>query len=105
MYNAKKKIYPDRIRYFATLQWQYPRSAMTELARVCENGAVGVMVLANIQGKKLIDPDLKPIWREIDRRGLLVLIHPATTHGSRDMELGRLLPTLGFTFGTSLAIG
>ena len=78
---------------------------MTELARVCENGAVGVMVLANIQGKKLIDPDLKPIWREIDRRGLLVLIHPATTHGSRDMELGRLLPTLGFTFGTSLAIG
>ena len=103
MYIAQK-IYPDRIRYFATLPWQYPKSALTELARACENGAVGVMVLANIQGKKLIDPDLKPIWREIDRRGLPVLIHPATPPGSRDMELGRLLPTLGFTFDTSLAI-
>ena len=52
----------------------------------------------------MIDPDLKPICREIDRRNPPVLIHPATPPGSQDMKLGRLLPTIGFTFGTSLAI-
>ena len=96
--------YPDRIRYFATLPWQHPELAVAELERACGNGAVGVMVLANIRGKALTDGDLSPIWREIDRRGLPVLVHPATPPGVKDMDLGRLLPTAGFTFDTTLAI-
>src|SRR5262245_49215023 len=36
---------PDHIRWFASLPWQYPRAATEELARVCDAGASGVMVL------------------------------------------------------------
>ena len=96
--------YPDRIRYFATLPWQHAELAVEELARACDNGAVGVMVLANIRGVTLIDPSFSLIWKEIDRRGLPVLVHPTTPPGTPDMDLGRLLPSVGFTFDTSLAI-
>ncbi len=97
--------HPDRIRYLATLPWQYPDLAIAELARACDAGAVGVMVLANIRGMTLVDAHLAPIWDEIDRRALPVLVHPTTPPGVKDMAMGRLLPTVGFTFDTSLAIG
>lgn len=102
---AAQTAYPDRIRWFATLPWQYPELALAELARACDNGAVGVFVLANIRYMTLIDPHLAPIWAEIDRRGLPVLVHPTTPPGVHEMDVGRLLPTVGFTFDTALAVG
>ncbi len=97
---------PDRIRYLASLPWQYPELAVSELIRACDNGAVGVMVLANIRGAALTDPAFEPIWREIDRRALPVFVHPTNPPGAEAMDLGplRLLPTIGFTFDTSLAV-
>jgi aminocarboxymuconate-semialdehyde decarboxylase len=41
-----QRAYPDRIRWFASLPWEYPARAVEELARSCDDGAVGVMVLA-----------------------------------------------------------
>ncbi len=100
-----QSTYPDRIRYLATLPWQHPSLAVEELARAVANRAVGVMVLANIRGMVLTDPSLKPIWREIDRLGLPVLVHPTTPPATAELSLGRLLPSVGFTFDTSLAVG
>jgi aminocarboxymuconate-semialdehyde decarboxylase len=60
--------YPDRIRWFASLPWEYPQRAIEELERSCAKGAVGVMVLANIAGKSLTDPMFAPIWAAIDKR-------------------------------------
>lgn len=97
---------PDRIRYFASLPWQYPDAAVAELGRACEDGAVGVVVLANIRGAALTDALFEPVWQEIDRRGLPVFVHPTSPPGAEAMDLGphRLLPTVGFTFDTALAI-
>lgn len=101
---------PDRIRYLASLPWQYPDLAVAELARARAGGegggAVGVMVLANIDNMALTDPHFEPVWREIDRRGLAVFVHPTDPPGSDAMDLGplRLLPTVGFTYDTTLAI-
>ena len=47
----------------------------------CSNGAIGVMVLANIAGRSLTDPLFAPIWAEIDRRALPVLVHPTDPPG------------------------
>ncbi len=74
---------PDRIRWFASLPWQYPGEAIAELARCVENGAVGVMVLGSIDGKDLVDPQFTPIWSEIDRLALPVLVHPTAPPGVR----------------------
>lgn len=101
----QQRAIPDRIRWFASLPWQYPADAIAELARCVENGAVGVMVLGSIDGKALVDQQFAPIWSEIDRRELPVLVHPTAPPGVRDMHMEgfNLIPPVGFMFDTTLA--
>ncbi len=102
---AQQTAYPDRIRWFATLPWLYPDLALAELERAIEAGAAGIFVLANLAGKTLVDPLFEPIWQAIEARALPVMLHPTTPPGIKEMEMGRLLPVVGFTFDTSLAVG
>lgn len=60
---AAQRMYPERIRWFTSLPWQHPALAVEELARTRANGAVGVMVLANIATRSLTDPLFAPIWQ------------------------------------------
>ncbi len=101
-----QKTWPDRIRWFASLPWQYPKAAVQELRRAVKAGAVGVMVIANVSGQHLTDPLFEPIWRAIDDAGLPVLVHPGAPPGSSalGMQEFQLSASLGFTFDTSLAV-
>jgi aminocarboxymuconate-semialdehyde decarboxylase len=103
---AAQRDHPDRIRWLASLPWQYPQDAVAELDRACAAGAVGVMVLANISGLSLSDSSLEPIWTEIDRRALPVLVHPSTPPGVEHLDMTRyyLVATVGFPFDTTLGI-
>ena len=98
--------WPGRIRWFASLPWQHEALALDELKRSCDNGAVGVMVLANIGGKALTDPLFEKVWKEIDRRALPVLVHPTAPPGTGELGLHefQLTAPIGFTFDTSLAV-
>jgi aminocarboxymuconate-semialdehyde decarboxylase len=98
--------YPDRIRWFTSLPWEYPQAAISELTRSCDRGAVGVMVLANVSGRSLTDPMFAPIWAEIDRRALPVLVHPTDPPGVDMMDMTKfdLSWSVGFMFDTTLAI-
>ncbi len=98
--------YPDRIRWFSSLPWEYPQRALEELVRTCDNGAIGVMVLANVSGRSLNDPFFAPVWKEIDRRSLPVLLHPTDPPGVDLMDMGQfdLSWSVGFMFDTTLAI-
>jgi aminocarboxymuconate-semialdehyde decarboxylase len=101
-----QRSYPDRIRWFTSLPWEYPARAVEELRRSCDNGAVGVMVLANIAGRSLTDPLFEPIWAEIDKRALPVLVHPTDPPGVDMMDMTKfdLSWSVGFMFDTTLAI-
>jgi aminocarboxymuconate-semialdehyde decarboxylase len=98
--------YPDRVRFLASLPWEYPDLAVAELARACEAGAVGVMVLANIAGQSLTDTRFAPVWEAIDARSLPVLVHPTAPPGTPQLDVGcfNLIPSIGFMFDTSLAV-
>lgn len=98
--------YPQRIRWFTSLPWEYPERAVEELERTCGNGAVGVMVLANISGRSLTDPMFAPIWAAIDARSLPVLVHPTDPPGVDVMDMTKfdLSWSVGFMFDTTLAI-
>lgn len=98
--------HPDRIRYLASLPWEYPDKAIDELTRACDNGAVGVMVMANVAGRHLTDEDFAPIWKAIDDRSLPVLVHPTEPPGLAEMDMRKfsLTSTVGFMFDTTLAI-
>ena len=103
---AAQIAHPDRLRWLASLPWQYPDIALAELDRACAAGASGVMVLANIDGRPLTDPKFAAIWKAIDARGLPVLVHPTAPPGVAEMEMSRfqLTASIGFTFDTSLAV-
>jgi aminocarboxymuconate-semialdehyde decarboxylase len=104
---AAQKRYPERIRFMCSLPWQHAKLALAELKRaVDELGAVGVMVLANIDGLSLTDKKFNSVWKEIDRRGLPVLVHPTAPPGTKELDVMRynLIASVGFLFDTSLAV-
>jgi aminocarboxymuconate-semialdehyde decarboxylase len=103
---AAQRAYPDRIRWFASIPWQHPRLALEELERALRAGAVGVMVLANVDGRPLTDSSFSSIWKAIDDASLPVLVHPTAPPGVRDMDLSKhnLVPPVGFIFDTTLAL-
>ncbi len=104
---AQQKRYPERIRFMCSLPWQHAKLALAELKRACDElGAVGAMVLANIDGASLTDKMFSSIWREIDRRGLPVLIHPTAPPGTKELDVAsyNLIASVGFMFDTSLAV-
>ncbi|MEY4175724.1 MAG: hypothetical protein RI900_2889 [Actinomycetota bacterium] len=98
---------PSRIRWFASLPWEYPELAVVELRRAHAAGAVGVMVLANVAGRSLTAPEFAPVWAEIDRLALPVLVHPTDPPGVASLDMGKydLTWSVGFMFDTTLAIG
>jgi aminocarboxymuconate-semialdehyde decarboxylase len=102
----QQRARPDRIRWFTSLPWQYPEEAKAELDRTVKAGAVGVMVLANIDGKDLTDPLFAPTWAEIDKLGLPVLVHPTNPQGADALHMNELglVPPIGFMVDTTVAI-
>ena len=104
---AQQKRYPDRIRFMCSLPWQHAKLAVTELKRACDElDAVGVMVLANIDGASLTNKVFSSIWKEIDRRGLPVLVHPSAPPGTKHLDVMKynLIASTGFMFDTTLAV-
>jgi aminocarboxymuconate-semialdehyde decarboxylase len=101
-----ERAYPGRIRWFTSLPWQYPVRAVEELQRTADLGASGVMVLANVAGRSLTEDAFAPIWAEIERRRLPVLIHPGEPPGAEVMDMGNydLSWSVGFMFDTTLAV-
>ena len=103
---AARVRWPDRIGFFCSLPWEHADLARSELARACDLGALGVMVLANIAGRPLTDPAFAPIWEDIERRALPVLVHPTAPPGTAELDLAayNLVASVGFVFDTTLAI-
>src|SRR5690348_12119029 len=101
-----QSTHPDRIRGFTSLQWEKRQRCREALKRTCDNGAAGVMVLANVSGRSLTDPLFAPVWAEIDRRRLPVLVHPTDPPGVDLMDMTQfdLSWSVGFMFDTTLAI-
>jgi aminocarboxymuconate-semialdehyde decarboxylase len=104
---GQSRRFPDRIRFMCSLPWQHAKLALAELKRACDElGAVGVMQLANIDGASLTDPRFAPLWKEIDRRGLPVLIHPTAPPATKHLDVMKynLIASVGFMFDTSLSV-
>jgi len=97
---------PDRIRWFASLPWEYPDVAVQELRSAHAAGAVGVMVLANVAGRSLTSSEFAPVWQEIDRLSLPVLVHPTDPPAVDRLDMSKydLTWSVGFMFDTTLAI-
>jgi 6-methylsalicylate decarboxylase len=74
--------YPTRFGYLCTLPMPDVDASLTELRRCFEKlGADGVCLHSNFDDRYLGEADFDPLWKELDRYGATVFLHPTTPAG------------------------
>ncbi len=98
--------HPKRLYGLGVLALQDVAGSQRELVRITDSTWLrGVMIGTQGAGKGLDDPVLDPVWREAERLGLAVYIHPHYGIGldSFGNHTYALNFALGFPFETSIA--
>lgn len=99
---SAQKRYPTRIRWMASLPWDFPEEAAAELKRAAALGAIGVCMITNISGRALTEPRYRSVWRQVEASGLPVFIHPTLPKTDWGLDIPALANGVGFTGETSL---
>lgn len=93
---------PERFRFVAVLPTANPAEMTTELDRVLHLGAAGVGIATNIGDYQLHAPEVRHFWREMQRRKLMVLVHPTTPCDGPENDPGTFL-SVGYPNETAMA--
>jgi 6-methylsalicylate decarboxylase len=94
-----------RFGLFASLPLPDVDAAIAEIAYCCDHLDVdGFAVLTNIGGTYLGDGAFAPVFRELDRRGARLFIHPTSPACWEQTSFGRPRPMLEFFFDTTRAV-
>jgi aminocarboxymuconate-semialdehyde decarboxylase len=97
--------HPNRFKAFASIPMDSPDDALKELHRAIDelkfNGAI---LLSNIRGRALTDPDYRPFFEEANRMKLCIFLHPMLPAYSEPFSEYVLGPLVGFPFDTTLAV-
>ena len=97
--------HPDRFGLLASLPLPDIDAAIAEIAYCCDHLDVdGFVLLTNVAGTYVSDPSFQPIFRELDRRGARVLLHPTSPACWEHTSLGRPRPMIEFLFDTTRTI-
>jgi predicted TIM-barrel fold metal-dependent hydrolase len=97
--------HPGRFGLFAALPLPDVDAAIAEIAHCCDHLDVdGFALLTNVGGTYLGDPAFQPVFRELDRRGARVFLHPTSPACWEHTSLGRPRPMLEFLFDTTRAV-
>lgn len=91
---ATAALAPDRFLALLTLPLPHIEAAVAELERCAQiRAVVGVEIGANVQGENLDAPEFEPLWAELERRAMFVLVHsaPADTSAYRRHFLRNLV--------------
>ena len=88
-----------RFGAFAALPLPHVDASLEELRRAFDELAVeGIGITTSILGRSPADAAFDPVWRELDRRGGILFIHPAGfACGSEPIRQSRLRMPLGGT--------
>ena len=89
------KLHPTKFGLLAAISTDDGEAALSEAIRGLDELADGIAVTACYKDHWLSDPDLKPLWEELDKRGESVHIHPNAYAGS---HLGRPAPLIEVAF-------
>jgi predicted TIM-barrel fold metal-dependent hydrolase len=97
--------HPGRFGLFGSLPLPDVDAAIAEIAHCCARlDVAGFALLTNIGGTYLGDPAFQPVFRELDRRGARLFIHPTSPACWEHTSLGRPRPMLEFFFDTTRAV-
>ena len=97
--------HPGRFGLLGSLPLPDVDAAIAEIAHCIDNLDVdGFVLLTNVGGTYLGDTAWDPVFRELDRRGARVLIHPTSPVCWEHTSFGRPRPMLEFLFDTTRAV-
>ncbi len=94
--------YPDRFPSFiASVPMRDPEGAVEEARRAVKDlGACGIQIYSNVAGKALDAPEFRPVFREMEKLGKPIWIHPARTAKFPDYQTEQeSLYEIWWTFG------
>ena len=97
--------HPGRFGLLASLPLPDIDASIAEIAYCCDRLNVdGFVLLTNIGGMYVSDPSLEPVFRELNRRGARVLLHPTSPPCWEHISFERPRPMLEFLFDTTRAV-
>jgi aminocarboxymuconate-semialdehyde decarboxylase len=94
--------YPGRFHFVAALPLSSNVAMEAELDRAVSLGAVGVGITTTIADYTLDAPQLREFWRQLNRRSLLVLVHPTFPSNGPADDRGEFL-AVGYLGETAMA--
>jgi len=97
--------HPDRFSVFAQLPMQDVDRSLIELERVAADPVVrGVQIGSHVDGTNLDDPAFEPLWADLERRDLPVLIHPYAPAAHDRLRAHYLINLIGNPLDSTIAI-
>lgn len=94
--------HPKRFRFVAVLPCTNDNQMVHELDRALDMGAAGVGIATNIGDFQLHAPEVRSFWREMNRRKLMVLVHPTCPCDAPQNDPGTFL-SVGYPGETAMA--
>lgn len=101
------KKYPDKFGFVAVLPMPAVEGSIAEIKYATEKlGALGVKVASNSDGVYLGDEILNPIFEELNKRNLLVIMHPspARTLPREKVITGKVMALFEYPADTTRAV-
>ena len=92
----------ERFRFVAVLPCTNHEAMVAELDRALGLGAAGVGIATNVGDLQLHAPELRDFWQEMNRRKLMVLVHPTTPCDAPQNDPGTFL-SVGYPNETAMA--
>ena len=93
---------PARFRFVAVLPCANYAEMISELDRALDLGAAGVGIATNIGDFQLQAPEVRHFWQEMNRRKLVVLVHPTCPCDAPQNDPGTFL-SVGYPGETAMA--
>jgi aminocarboxymuconate-semialdehyde decarboxylase len=94
-----------RFSWISSVPLTDAEAAAAELERTMNNGAIGVIISANIESKNIGELPLDPFWRKAEALGLPVLLHPVLSSAVPRVGKFALGQIAHYTYDTTLGIG
>jgi len=97
--------HPGRFGFFASLPLPDVEGALVELEYAYDDlQADGVVLMSNAAGQYPGEPSWEPLWRALNDRSAVVLLHPTSPPQWRQVALDRPRPMIEFVFDTARAV-
>ncbi len=93
---------PRRFGFVASVPLPHAQDAASELMRALDQGAVGLMAPANVEGMNIGEVPIDPLWAKAEELNCPVIIHPVLVGPAPRAAKFGLTQSVQYTYDTTL---